>query len=124
MVFGLIASSSLVIGARSEIRLRIPERVLAAMLAFAAGALITASAFELFEDSYERGGIWRAALGLAVGAVVFTVLSHLLDRYAEGRRPEEDGGEKLDVGAAASDAPVSSASVTGGAGLSFTLSTL
>jgi zinc transporter, ZIP family len=119
VIFGLIASSPLVIGALAGMRLRIPERVLAAMLAFAAGALITALAFELFEDSYERGGIWRAALGLAVGAIVFTTLSHLLDRYAEGRRPEEDGSEKLDVGAAASDAPVSSASVTGGAGLAL-----
>ena len=119
LVFGLIASSPLVIGALAGIRLRIPERVLAAMLAFAAGALITALAFELFEDSYERGGIWRAALGLVVGAVVFTTLSYLLDRYAEGRHPEEDGSEKLDVGAAASDVPVSSASVSGGAGLAL-----
>jgi hypothetical protein len=33
--------------------------MLAAMLAFAAGALITALAFELFEDAHEQGGIWR-----------------------------------------------------------------
>ena len=56
------------------------------MLAFAAGALITALTFEMFEDSYEQGGIWRAAVGLAVGAVVFTVVSQLLDRMAEGHR--------------------------------------
>src|SRR3712207_815174 len=119
LVFGAIASSALVIGAIAGLRLRVPERVLAAMLAFAAGALITALAFELFEDSYELGGMWRAAVGLAVGAAVFTALSYLLDRYAEGRQPEDHGSEKLDVGAAASDEPVSPASVHGGAGLAL-----
>ena len=119
LVFGAIASSALVIGAIAGLKLRIPERVLAAMLAFAAGALITALAFELFEDSYELGGIWRAAVGLAVGAAVFTTLSYLLDRYAEGQQPEDHGSDKLDVGAAASDEAVSPASVHGGAGLAL-----
>ena len=119
LVFGLIASSALVLGALAGGRLEIPKRVLAAMLAFAAGALITALAFELFEDSYEMGGIWRAALGLAAGAVVFTLLSQRLDRLAEGRRPEDHGSEKLDVDAAAEDAGPSSASVSGAAGLAL-----
>jgi len=120
LVFGAVASSALVIGAAVGLRFRIPERVLAAMLAFAAGALITALAFELFEDSYELGGIWRAAVGLAVGAVVFTSLSYLLDRYAGRRPPEENpGSDKLDVDAAASDKSASSASVSGGAGLAL-----
>ena len=71
------------------------------MLAFAAGALITALTFEMFEDSYEKGGIWRAAVGLAVGAVVFTLVSQQLDRMAEGHRKDDHGSEKLDVDAAA-----------------------
>jgi ZIP family zinc transporter len=56
---------------------------------------------------------------LAVGAVVFTTLSYLLDRYAEGRRPQDQGSEKLDVDAAASDQRASSALVSGGAGLAL-----
>jgi len=119
LLFGAIASSALLIGAAVGLRFRLPERVLAAMLAFAAGALITALAFELFEDSYERGGIWRAAIGMAVGAGVFTLLSYLLDRYAEGKREQSHGSEKLDVDAAASDKAASSASVSGAAGLAL-----
>ena len=87
----------------------------AEMLAFAAGSLITALAFELFEDSYEQGGLWRAALGLMIGALVFTVISHWLDKAAEGNRGPETGSEKLDPEAAASDTPASSASTTGAA---------
>jgi zinc transporter, ZIP family len=119
VVFGVIASSPLVLGALVGGRLRIPKRVLAAMLAFAAGALITALTFELFEDSYERGGIWRAAAGLIVGALLFTLLSQRLDRLAEGHRKADHGSEKLDADAAASDTPTSAASVSGAAGLAL-----
>src|ERR687898_1099067 len=103
LLFGAIGSSALVLGALVGGWVQVPKRVLAAMLAFAAGALITALAFELFEDSYEQGGIWRAALGMAVGAVVFTAVSAWLDRVAEAGGPEDHGSEKLDKGAAAPD---------------------
>ena len=119
LVFGLIASSALVIGALVGARVRLPKAVLAAMLAFAAGALITALAFELFEDAYEHGGIWRAALGLLAGAVVFTVLSAWLDRLAEPGRDEPHGSDKLDPDAAATDRAPSPASTSGAAGLAL-----
>jgi zinc transporter, ZIP family len=119
LLYGVIASSALVLGALAGWRFTFPKRVLAAMLSFAAGALITALTFEMFEDSYEQGGIWRAALGLAVGALVFTLVSWRLDRMAEGHRKDDHGSEKLDLDAAAQDAPTSPASVTGAAGLAL-----
>ncbi len=119
LLFGAIASSALVLGALAGGWLQIPKRVLAAMLAFAAGALITALAFELFEDAFEQGGIWRAALGLLVGATVFTLISERLDRLAEGRVQEDHGSEKLDTDAAAQDSAASSPSVSGAAGLAL-----
>ncbi|HZB50923.1 MAG TPA: zinc permease, partial [Mycobacteriales bacterium] len=119
VIFGLVASSALVLGAVLGARVRMPKRFLAVMLSFAAGALMTALAFELFEDSYQRGGVWRAAAGLLIGATVFTVLSAGLDRLAEGRVPEDHGSEKLDPDAAASDAAASPASTTGTAGLAL-----
>jgi len=79
ILFGAIASSALVLGALAGGRLQLPKRVLAATLSFAAGAPITALTFAMFQDSYD---IWRAALGLAVGAVVFAVVSLWLDRMA------------------------------------------
>lgn len=122
VVFGLIASSALVLGAIVGARVQIPKRLLAAMLAFAAGALITALAFELFEESYEKGGLWRAAAGLAVGAVVFTVLSARLDaaaRKGSATGPEDEGSEKLDVDAASVEHPATPASRQGAAGLAL-----
>lgn len=122
LLFGVIASSPLVLGALAGYSLRMPKRVLAAMLAFAAGSLITALTFELFEDSYQQGGIWRAATGLMAGAVVFTVLSHLLDRAARAGQPDEpedSGSDKLDTDAAAADRTAAQASVSGAAGLAL-----
>jgi ZIP family zinc transporter len=124
LLFGAVASSALLIGAGIGLRARLPERLLAALLAFASGALITALAFELFEDSFEQGGLWRAGLGMVVGAVVFTTLSALLDRWAEpddGGSPDatEDGSPKLDKDAAAAERPPTAASAKSTAGLAL-----
>lgn len=119
LVFALIASSPLVIGAFLGSRFTFPERLLAAVLAFAAGSLITALTFELFEESYDKGGAVRAAVGLAVGAIVFTVASVLLDRYAAADGGDEDGSDKLDKDAATTGRSATSASVSGAAGLAL-----
>ena len=124
LLFGAVASSALVIGAAIGVRFELPKRLLAMLLAFASGALITALSFELFEDSYEKGGIWLAAIGLFAGAIVFTVLSALLDRWAQpGARAkpadEYRGSAKLDTDAAAADQTSTAASVRGTAGLAL-----
>jgi ZIP family zinc transporter len=123
VIYGVVASSPLILGAFLGLRFRLPERLLASVLAFASGALITALAFELFEDSYEQGGLWRAGLGMAVGAVVFTVLSAALDRWAEPEGgPEghdEDGSPKLDKDAATANRPATATSTRGAAGLAL-----
>jgi ZIP family zinc transporter len=124
LLFGAIASSALVLGALIGVRFELPKRVLAILLSFAAGALITALSFELFEDAYERGGIWRAVFGLLVGALVFTALSALLDRWAQpGSRSkpadEVQGSAKLDTDAAATDKRATSASTRGAAGMAL-----
>jgi zinc transporter, ZIP family len=46
-------------------------------------ALITALAFDLFQESFERGA-WLSAIGLLLGAATFVAADELLDRYIEG----------------------------------------
>jgi ZIP family zinc transporter len=57
LLFGVVTSSALVLGAFIGVRFELPKRVLAIILSFASGALITALSFELFEDAFQRGGI-------------------------------------------------------------------
>jgi len=84
LLFGLAASSALVIGAVAGAYWSPPKPLLAAALAFASGALITALAFDLFQASFERGGAWLAAAGLLAGAAAFVVADELLDRHMVG----------------------------------------
>ncbi|MDQ0617470.1 ZIP family metal transporter [Arthrobacter globiformis] len=124
LLFGVVASSALVLGALIGVRFELPKRLLAILLSFAAGALITALTFELFEDAYQRGGIVRAAFGLLVGAVVFTALSALLDRWAQpGSKsvPADEfrGSAKLDTDAAAEETAPASTSTRGAAGMAL-----
>jgi ZIP family zinc transporter len=124
LLFGAIASSALILGAFIGVRFKLPKRLLAILLSFAAGALITALAFELFEEAYQRGGIVRAAIGLMGGALVFTVLSALLDRWAQpGTQaiPADEyvGSAKLDTDAAAAERPPAPVSTRGAAGMAL-----
>jgi ZIP family zinc transporter len=118
LLFAIIASSPLVIGAWLGAKITLPERLLAATLAFAAGALITALSSELFEQAFEKGGGVRAALGLAAGAISFTVLSVLLDRHV-AKDSDPDGSAKLDKDAATNERPASAASSRGAPGLAL-----
>jgi ZIP family zinc transporter len=58
--------------------------VTAALLAFASGALITAVAFELFEEAFHADP-WRAGIAFAFGAAVFIVVDGWLERRTRGR---------------------------------------
>jgi zinc transporter, ZIP family len=123
ITFGLITAVPLLFGALAGMRLRLPERLLAGMLSFAAGALITAIAYELFEDSYQKGGIVRAGLGMVAGALVFTAASAALDRWAQpghgSDRHEDQGSPKLDKDAATEERPATAESTHGAAGLAL-----
>ncbi len=78
--FAAGASLPLLAGAIAGVLWRPPRWLVAVALAFAAGALISAVSFELFEESYSTGGALRAGLGFVAGATVFVVVDALLDR--------------------------------------------
>ena len=84
ILYGLAASSALVIGAALGTRFSPPRQVTGVLLAFASGALISALAFELFEEAFELGGAVRAGIGLLAGAAVFVLTDSLLDKYMAG----------------------------------------
>ncbi len=85
LAFGILASSALVLGALVGCWWDAPRPVQGALLAFASGALITAVAFDLFEDAFEKGGAWRAGVGLAAGATVFIAVDAWLHRWRDRR---------------------------------------
>ncbi|MGI8659857.1 MAG: ZIP family metal transporter [Thermoleophilaceae bacterium] len=85
IAFAAIASSALVAGGAIGAWRPPPRQVTAVLLAFAAGALITAVAFDLFQEAFELGGAWRSGAALLAGATVFIVVDTWLDHRTEAR---------------------------------------
>jgi ZIP family zinc transporter len=81
LLIGLAASSALVIGAVSGAFWRPPQQLVDIALAFASSALITALAFDQFEEAFGAGGPWIAGGGLLVGAAAFVIADKMLDHY-------------------------------------------
>jgi zinc transporter, ZIP family len=79
-LWGTVAASSLVIGAALALVRDWPVKQVSLVLAFGAGALISAVSFELFEDGVEVGGAPAVGIGLAVGALTYFLLDSLIER--------------------------------------------
>ena len=78
--WGALAASSLILGAVLGLARKWPDRLVGLVLAFGAGALISAVSFDLAEEGLKIGGPGTVAIGLAAGALAFYVLDGALDR--------------------------------------------
>ncbi|MBA3687217.1 MAG: ZIP family zinc transporter [Chloroflexi bacterium] len=85
-LWGLGAASALVLGAFIGLVGSVPRRFVALAMAFGAGALISALAFDLTEDAFAHGGTLPVAGGLAAGALVFFAGNQMLHRRGAARR--------------------------------------
>lgn len=84
--WGALAASSLVIGAALGLLRRWPPRQVGLVLAFGAGALISAVSFELAQEGLAVGGAGFTGIGLGVGALTYFTLDGLIaKRFASGR---------------------------------------
>jgi zinc transporter, ZIP family len=79
IAFAAAASTGLLIGSVTGAYWRAPEGFVATALAFAAGALTAALAFELFAEEKHQSLI-LASVGLIAGATVFIVIDAALER--------------------------------------------
>jgi ZIP family zinc transporter len=62
-------------------------------MAFGAGVLISALAFELTEEAFERSGGWPVVAGLAAGAAAFFIGDWIIDRRG-GEHRNRSGGQQ------------------------------
>jgi ZIP family zinc transporter len=82
LLYAAATGGALVIGAALGCFRTPPKQLTAGMLAFAAGALVVAVAFELFEPAHRQAGLARASAALVVGAAAFIAVDLLLQRRA------------------------------------------
>ena len=103
--WGALAASSLVFGALLSFARKWSPHQVGAVLAFGAGALISAVSFELAEEGIAVGGAGYTGLGLAIGALTYYGLDGVIARRAQagrGRRGRASGsgaGTALALGA-------------------------
>ncbi len=84
--WGLVSGSALLVGAAIGYLLNVPARLIAGIMAFGSGVLISTLSFELMEKAYKGGGFGAAALGFVGGATIYTLANWLLARHGAKHR--------------------------------------
>jgi ZIP family zinc transporter len=90
--WGFVAASTLIVGGAFALRYRVGERALGLVMAFGSGVLISAVAFELVEEAFNKGGGKGAvALGLCGGSLTFFAGDLVIDRMGGADRKHSGG---------------------------------
>jgi ZIP family zinc transporter len=93
IVWASIAASSLLIGSLLTFWLKPSHRLIGLVMAFGAGTLIAAIAYDLVEDAAQSGGTPAVALGMALGAITFFVGDWWVDRAGGEQRKDTSGAQ-------------------------------
>ncbi|PPK65697.1 ZIP family zinc transporter [Actinokineospora auranticolor] len=91
--WGLLAGSALVLGAAVGFFARVRPPVVAAVMAFGSGVLLSAVSFELIGEAHEQGGMVPTTIGAVGGAVVYTLADVWLARRG-ARHRKRSGGQQ------------------------------
>lgn len=88
--WGFFSGAALVIGALVGYFVKVPKRLIAGIMAFGSGVLVSALSFELMDEAYQRGGFNSTAAGFIGGAIVYTAINALLARQGAKHRKRSD----------------------------------
>ncbi|MDT9592116.1 ZIP family zinc transporter [Nocardioides zeae] len=108
--WGLVGGGALVVGALVAWFVRVPQRVVASVMAFGSGVLISALSFELVDEAASTGGLVPTAVGFLAGAVTYVLANVALARRGAAHRKRSQ-----DQQASESDQPGSGAAIAVGA---------
>ena len=89
--WGFVGGAALLVGAVAGLVLPVSRPVIGAIMGFGAGVLISAVAFELSVDAFERGGTLSLSLGLGAGALTFFAADWAVDRRGADMRKRSSG---------------------------------
>jgi ZIP family zinc transporter len=94
--WGLVAGAALVLGALIAWFVPVPRDVVAGVMAFGAGVLISALAFDLVDDAAKIGGLRPVVIGLLGGAIAYVAANLVLAR--RGARHRKRSGDQQQSG--------------------------
>lgn len=96
-LWGILSGSALLIGAVIGYWVRVPRKLIALVMAFGSGVLISALAFDLMEEAYEQGGFAATALGFIGGAALYSVANLLLNKRGARHRKRSGDQQKQET---------------------------
>jgi zinc transporter, ZIP family len=85
-LWGFISGAALLTGAAIAYSFQVPQRIIAAFMAFGSGVLISAMSFELMEEAFRIGGVDSTAIGFMSGAILFTLANWILEKQGAKHR--------------------------------------
>lgn len=94
-LWGLLGGVALVLGAVVGLWVRVPTRAIGLIMAFGAGVLVSALAFDLTEEAYKMSGSVAVVIGLAVGGISFYAADSVVDRRGGAHR-KRSGGQQAE----------------------------
>jgi zinc transporter, ZIP family len=93
--WGLVAASSLVLGAILALRFPIGLRAIGLIMGFGSGVLISAVAFDLVEEAVNtESGHWAVLVGIFAGCGMFFGGDALIDRFGGADRKDAAGAQE------------------------------
>jgi ZIP family zinc transporter len=104
-LFGAVAQSALIIGALLVWRFPGLQRpaIVGGLMAFGAGAVISAVSVDLVAVSYDEAGALPTAIGIGIGCLIYFGIIALLERKGESEQPgvaiEAEVEAELEAGA-------------------------
>lgn len=117
-LWGVLAGGALVVGALIAWFVQVPRSVVASVMAFGAGVLISALAFDLVAEAESKGGLAPTLIGFLGGAAAYVAANVALAakgarhrKRSEDQQPSEDeqsgSGTAIAVGALLDGVPES-----------------
>ncbi|MGY1689384.1 ZIP family metal transporter [Geodermatophilus sp. SYSU D01105] len=117
-LWGLLGGGALVLGALVAWFVRVPQTVIASVMAFGSGVLISAVAFDLMAEAADTGGLLPTSIGFVGGALAYLAANEALARRGARHRkrsgsqqPSEDqqsgSGAAIAIGALLDGVPES-----------------
>ena len=97
-LWGLLAASSLVIGAATAYVAHLGVKVTAAIMSFGCGILISAVAYDLVFEGFRSAGIWPVILGAVAGSIAYALANWLVSRHG-GKHRKRSGDQQQDASA-------------------------
>jgi ZIP family zinc transporter len=91
--WGFVAGSALLLGAAIGYLASLPRRLIAGVMAFGSGVLISALSFDLMDEAFKRGGFDSTGFGFVGGAALYTIANWYIARRG-GKHRKRSGNQQ------------------------------